>query len=102
MTVDVILTINDKPKKLKEILIEKKNLFLKVHSFSREFITNTQYNLISCSISGLKMLCLVMARILDKPDFFQVLFQSIGLMKKSGVWLFGLCVNLLTTLSLVF
>ena len=43
-----------------------------------------------------------MARILDKPDFFQVLFQSIGLMKKSGVQLFGLHVNLLTTLSLVF
>ena len=43
-----------------------------------------------------------MARILDKPDFFQVLFQSIGLMKKSGVRLFDLHVNLLTTLSLVF
>ena len=99
MTVDVILTINDEPKKLKEIL--RKSLFLKVHKFSTE-ITNTEYNLISCFISGLKMLCLVMARILDKPDFFQVLFQSIGLMKKSGVRLFGLPVNLLTTLSLVF
>ena len=53
MTVDVILTINVEPKKLKEIL--KKKLILKVHNFSREFITNTQYNLISCSISGLKM-----------------------------------------------
>ena len=30
-----------------------------------------------------------MARLLDKPDFFQVLFQSIGLMKKSGVQLFA-------------
>ena len=99
MTVDVILTINDKPKKLKEILIEKKNLFLKVHSFSREFITNTQYNLISCSISGLKMLCLVMARILDKPDFFSGSFSR---QKKNGVWLFGLCIILLTSLSLVF
>ena len=79
----------------------EKNLRLKVHNFSRD-ITNTEYNLISCFISGLKMLCLVMARILDKPDFFQVLFQSIGLMKKSGVRLFGLHVNLLTTLSLVF
>ena len=49
MTVDVILTINDEPKKLKEIL--RKSLFLKVHNFSRE-ITNTQYNLISCFISG--------------------------------------------------
>jgi len=42
-----------------------------------------------------------MARILDKPNFFKVLFQSIGLMKKSGVRLFGLRDILLITLSLV-